>query len=78
MLAFTDKCDGEETGGLVAAVVVVVVWREEMGGLEGCMPDSSAFDVCIWFNVEGGEADIKLKSLIFSVHMYTCTCSNIQ
>ena len=65
---FTDKCDGEETGGLVAAVVVVV-WREEMGGLEGCTPDPSAFDVCRWFNVERGEADIKLKSLIF-VHMY--------
>ena len=61
MLVFTDKCDGEETGGLVAAVVVVVVWREEMGGLEGCMPDSSAFDVCIWFNVERGEADISLS-----------------
>ena len=63
MVVFTDKCDGEETGGLVAGVVVVVViCREEMGGLEGCMPSSSAFDVCIWFNVEREEADIKLKS----------------
>ena len=62
MVVFTDKCDGEETGGLVAGVVVVVVCREEMGGLEGRTPSSSAFDVCIWFNVEREEADIKLKS----------------
>ena len=69
MVAFTDKCDGEETGGLVAGVIVVVC-REEMGGLEGCMPDSSAFDVCIWFNVERRDADMKLKSLIFSMYLY--------
>ena len=65
MVAFIDECDGEETGGLVTGVGVVVVCREEKGGLEECMPDSSAFDVCIQFNIERREAH--MKYIMFSI-----------
>lgn len=74
MVAFTDECDGEETGGLVTGVGVVVVCREEKGGLEECMPDSSAFDVCIQFNIERREAHIKYIILVYqysgTVHVH--------
>ena len=65
MVAFTDECDGEETGGLVTGVGVVVVCREEKGGLEECIPDSSAFDVYIQFNIERREAHIKYIILVY-------------